>query len=175
MGKRLRGRPPASRAVRPRAVGLETVALRYFNVFGPRQDPSSEYSGVIARFMDAVCDGRPCTIYGDGRQSRDFVYVADVVSANLLALDAAAAVGRVANVGSGGETTLLDLVAGIEAAAGARLVVRHEAAREGDIRRSCADISRARESFGYEPRIALAEGLAHTLAWYREAGGSQRG
>jgi UDP-glucose 4-epimerase len=147
--------------------GLETVALRYFNVFGPRQDPGSEYSGVIAQFMAAVCAGRPCTIYGDGLQSRDFVYVADVVAANLLALDAAPAVGSVMNVGSGAETTLLDLVAAIGGAAGVDLRVVHGAAREGDIRRSVASVSLAASLLGYRPQTPLRDGLAHTLHWYR--------
>ena len=148
--------------------GLETVALRYFNVFGPRQDPSSEYSGVIAQFMSAVCAGRPCTIYGDGLQSRDFVYVADVVAANLLALDADSAVGRVMNVGSGTETTLLDLVAAIGSAAGVGLRVVHAAAREGDIQRSAASVALARALLGYRPQTPLRDGLAETLYWYRD-------
>jgi UDP-glucose 4-epimerase len=147
--------------------GLETVALRYFNVFGPRQDPSSEYSGVIAQFMAAVCAGRPCTIYGDGLQSRDFVYVADVVAANLLALDAALAIGSVMNVGSGAETTLLDLVVAIASAAGVDLHVVYGAPREGDIRRSVASVSLAASLLGYRPQTPLRDGLAHTLDWYR--------
>ena len=144
------------------------MALRYFNVFGPRQDPSSEYSGVIAQFMSAVCAGRPCTIYGDGLQSRDFVYVADVVAANLLALDADSAVGRVMNVGSGTETTLLDLVAAIGSAAGVGLRVVHAAAREGDIQRSAASVALARALLGYRPQTPLRDGLAETLYWYRD-------
>jgi nucleoside-diphosphate-sugar epimerase len=155
--------------------GVETVALRYFNVFGPRQDPSSEYSGVIARFMAAACTGQACTVYGDGLQSRDFVYVADVVAANLLALDAAGAVGCAMNVGSGVETTLLDLVAGIEAAAGVSLSIRHGAVRQGDIRRSCASISLARNLLGYELQTPLREGLAQTLEWYRDSVAERRG
>ena len=148
--------------------GVETVALRYFNVFGPRQDPGSEYSGVIARFMAAACSGQPCTIYGDGRQSRDFVYVADVAAANLLALDAASAVGRAMNVGSGVETTLLDLVAGIEAVSGTRLTVHHQPAREGDIGRSCAAVALAHELLGCAPPTSLPIGLSHTLVSYRD-------
>jgi UDP-glucose 4-epimerase len=155
--------------------GLETVALRYFNVFGPRQDPTSEYSGVIARFMAAVSGGTVCTVYGDGLQSRDFVYVADVVAANLLALDEASAVGRVMNIGSGAETTLLDLIAAIEAAAGVGLAVVHDAAREGDIRRSAASISIARTVLGYRPNTSLHSGLAQTLAWYRDSVETLRG
>ena len=159
----------------PFARGLETVALRYFNVFGPRQDPSSEYSGVIAQFMSAVYAGRPCTIYGDGLQSRDFVYVADVVAANLLALDADSAVGRVMNVGSGTETTLLDLVAAIGSAAGVGLQVVHAAAREGDIQRSAASVSLARSLLGYRPQTPLRDGLVETLHWYRNNIDESRG
>jgi UDP-glucose 4-epimerase len=159
----------------PGKAGPETVALRYFNVFGPRQDPTSEYSGVIARFMAAVSSNAVCTVYGDGLQSRDFVYVADVVAANLLALDAASAVGRVMNVGSGAETTLLDLIATIEAAAGVGLTVVHDTAREGDIRRSAASISLARSLLGYEPKTPLRDGLAQTLAWYRDSVETIRG
>jgi UDP-glucose 4-epimerase len=147
--------------------GVETVALRYFNVFGPRQDPGSEYSGVIARFMSAACAGRPCIIHGDGLQSRDFVYVADVVAANLLALDAAPAVGSVMNIGSGEETTLLNLVAAIGAAAGIDLRVVYDTAREGDIRRSVASVSLAASLLGYRSQTPLRDGLAHTLDWYR--------
>ena len=160
-------RTDAGSAVSSEDTGVETVALRYFNVFGPRQDPGSEYSGVIARFMHALCSGEACTVYGDGLQSRDFVHVADIVAANVLALDAEAAAGRVMNVGSGVETTLLDLVAGIEAAAGSGLKVEHDIAREGDIRHSCADITRARSLIGYVPQMTLRQGLAQTLDWYR--------
>ena len=146
-----------------------TIALRYFNVYGPRQDSGSEYSGVIARFALAAVAGRPCTLYGDGRQTRDFVYVADVVAANLAALASDEAAGCVVNVGSGAETSLLDLIGGIEAAAGAALQVRRETPREGEVERSCATISRARSLLGYEPATTLRDGLARTVAWYRDA------
>ena len=179
LGVKSRGEAPrpsydASRDV-ARNRGVETAALRYFNVFGPRQDPGSEYSGVIAQFMAAACSGTACTIYGDGRQTRDFVFVADVVSANLLALDAPGAVGRVMNVGSGVETTLLDLLAGIEATSGVSLTVQHGPPREGDIRRSCASIALARELLGYVPQTSLRDGLTRTFAWYRASVQAARG
>jgi UDP-glucose 4-epimerase len=148
--------------------GPLTVALRYFNVYGPRQDPGSEYSGVIARFALAAAEGRPCTVYGDGRQTRDFVYVGDVVRANLAALQAEEAAGSVINIGSGAETSLLDLIDGIRRSLGIELQVRHEAPRAGDIVRSRAVIDRARQLLGYEPATTFQDGLAQTLAWYRE-------
>jgi UDP-glucose 4-epimerase len=156
-------------------IGPDAVALRYFNVFGPRQDPRSEYSGVIARFLDAAATDRPCTLHGDGHQTRDFVFVGDVVLANLLALECEQAAGRAFNVGSGAETSLLDLASGIEAACGRRLQFSRGPAREGDIRRSCADIGLARRLLGFEPQTTLFAGLQETLAWYLELHGGSRG
>jgi UDP-glucose 4-epimerase len=150
------------------AKGLDTVALRYFNVFGPRQDPSSEYSGVIARFMQAAIAGRGCTVYGDGRQSRDFVFVSDVVRANLLALDAAALGGVAVNVGTGTRTSLLHIIHRLGNLVGKEIAAAFAEARVGDIRHSQADIARAQTLLGYEPAVAFGDGLAVTLEWYRQ-------
>lgn len=151
--------------------GLETVALRYFNVFGPRQDPASEYSAVIPIFVTKLIAGERPTVFGDGGQSRDFVFVEDVVQANLLAADAADASGRVINVATGRHTTLLDLIAAINAALGhdAQSAVEAEfaPAREGDIRESLADITVARTVLGYEPRVPFAEGLKRSIDYYK--------
>jgi UDP-glucose 4-epimerase len=183
---------------------MPAVCLRYFNVYGPRQDPSSEYSGVIARFMDAaarratarrrggvddapssVGEGPPYVVYGDGRQSRDFVFVADVVAANLLALDAClggrrgAGVdvdGAVVNVGTGLRVDLLQIIAEIERLTGspgeARIDFRPP--REGDIRASQADIARARQLLRYEPAVSFADGLAATYRWHATQCGPTR-
>lgn len=147
--------------------GPRTVALRFFNVYGPRQDPASEYSGVIARFATAIGAGEPLMVFGDGLQTRDFVYVGDVARAVLLALDCdGGAAGSAINVGSGKETSLLDLAAGVSSAAGVALRVSHGPARAGDVRRSAADLALAAELLGYAPSVSLAEGLDRTLAWY---------
>jgi UDP-glucose 4-epimerase len=155
----------------PALYGLETVALRYFNVFGPRQDPDSPYSGVIARFCTAAITGQPFTVHGDGRQTRDFSYVENVVEANLLAATAPDASGEVFNIACGERTALLDVVAILNRLTGQELPVVHEPPRPGDIRDSLADIGRARRVLGYEPLVGVADGLARTLAWYREAAG----
>jgi UDP-N-acetylglucosamine/UDP-N-acetyl-alpha-D-glucosaminouronate 4-epimerase len=152
--------------------GLPTVCLRYFNVFGPRQNPRGGYAAAIPQFITALLGGRRPTIYGDGGQSRDFVYVANVVDANLLACGAEAAIGGVFNVGAGGETSLLELLAILGELAGRMAEPVFAPARVGDIRRSYGDISRARERLGYRPRVGLAEGLRETFAWYREHGAS---
>jgi UDP-glucose 4-epimerase len=148
--------------------GLETVALRYFNVFGPRQDPTSQYAGVIARFCTSALRGQPYTVQGDGLQSRDFTYVENVVRANLLALDAPDVGGQVFNVACGERITLLDMIAILNGLAGRELPVEHEPARPGDVRHSLADIGKARRLLGYAPEVGFAEGLARTFAWYRE-------
>jgi UDP-glucose 4-epimerase len=150
--------------------GLETVRLRFFNVFGPRQRPDSPYSGVIALFVAALSEGRVPTIFGDGQQTRDFTYVANVVQALLLAADRPGISGEVCNVGTGHGTSLLELLDGIERLLGRHVAPRHEAARAGDIRHSRADISRARRVLGYEPAVPFAQGLERTLAWYRAGG-----
>jgi UDP-glucose 4-epimerase len=142
---------------------LETVALRYFNVFGPRQDPSGPYAAVIPLFIQAILLGQPPTIFGDGRQTRDFTYVENVVQANLLAASAPHAAGQVFNVGSGQATSLLELLALLNTLAGTSIQPRFEPARAGDVRDSLADISLARQVLGYEPMIDLTEGLRRTL------------
>jgi UDP-glucose 4-epimerase len=141
--------------------GMETVSLRYFNVFGPRQDPSSVYSGVISRFTDCFRTGKRPTVYGDGLQTRDFVYVADVVRANLLALEAReAGKGEVFNIGAGRTATLLDILEAFRRHTGKDLHPVHEPARAGEVRHSLADITRAREVLGYTPRHGVSEGIA---------------
>lgn len=143
--------------------GLQTVALRYFNVFGPRQDPLSEYAAVVPRFIEAFRAGQPPVIYGDGEQSRDFTYVENVVDANMAALDAPAAPGRVYNIACGERITLNQLAAGLRGQLGTDLEAVNGPARPGEVRHSLADVSRAREDLHYEPRIGLAEGLRRTV------------
>ena len=143
--------------------GLETVALRYFNVFGPRQDPRSTYAAVVPRFATACLRGEPPRIHGDGEQSRDFTYVADTVRANLLAADAPGAVGRVINVAGGRRIAMNRLLAEIQEIVGSELEPIHEPARPGDVRHSLADLSRARDLLGFEPAVPLAEGLRRTI------------
>lgn len=145
---------------------LETVALRYFNVFGPRQDPHSYYAGVIPRFCMAAWRGELCVIYGDGQQSRDFTFVADVVQANLLAAAAPEASGHTFNIACGAQTTLLDVVEILRELTGQALEVRHEEPRSGDVRHSLAAIGKAQELLGYQPQVRFAAGLERTLGWY---------
>jgi UDP-N-acetylglucosamine/UDP-N-acetyl-alpha-D-glucosaminouronate 4-epimerase len=142
-----------------RVYPLETVALRYFNVFGPNQDPTSQYAAVVPRFITAIADGQAVPIYGDGEQRRDFTYVTNVVEANLLAADAGNVNGTVLNVATGRATTVNELAEAIGSMLG--LPVEREAypERTGDVRDSWADVTRARELLGWEPRIALDEGL----------------
>jgi len=147
-----------------RLYGVETVSLRYFNVFGPRQDPSSAYSGVISIFADRARRGEPVTIFGDGSAYRDFVFVADVVEANLLAAHAAGVSGRSFNVARGEKTTLTALTEMIGQAVGRTLKVEHAAPRAGDIAESLADIGRARSELGFAPKVAVLEGLRQLLA-----------
>ncbi len=144
--------------------GLKTVALRYFNVFGPRQDPMSAYAAVVPRFIAAYAAGDPPVIFGDGGQSRDFTYVANVVDANVLALDAAVAPGRVYNVACGERITLNELALELGRQMGTDIHPVHAAPRPGEVRHSLADIGAARADLGYDPRIALAEGLRATVA-----------
>jgi UDP-glucose 4-epimerase len=143
--------------------GLETVALRYFNVFGPRQDPSSQYAAVVPRFIRAIADGRTITIDGDGTQSKDFTYVANVISANLLAADATGAAGRVLNVAMGGSESVNDLADKIGDLLGKEISRVRGPERPGDVRLSCADVSAAREAIGYEPAVSLEAGLQRTI------------
>jgi UDP-glucose 4-epimerase len=143
--------------------GLETARLRFFNVFGPRQDPRSPYSGVIALFATALAEGRTPRIDGDGLQSRDFVYVANVVQALMKAAEAPAAVGHVYNIGGGSSVTVLDLVRNLNDLLGTNIQPIHGPPRAGDVRHSQADISRARRDLGYDPNVSFAEGLRRTL------------
>jgi len=144
--------------------GLDTVALRYFNVFGPRQDPASPYSGVVARFADAARLGRSVTINGDGAQTRDFVYVGDVARANAAAVDAGLSGSHVINVATGRETSLLDLRAAIMDVTGRPLPYETGPARQGDVARSCAGVARLRELLGVACATGLRDGLAALLA-----------
>jgi UDP-glucose 4-epimerase len=148
--------------------GLETVRLRFFNIFGPRQDPKSPYTGVIALFIAAMADGRRPRVDGDGLQSRDFTYVENAVQAVMKAADApAVAVGNVYNIGNGGSTTVLDLIKHLNQLLGSDLQPEFGPARPGDVRHSQADISRARRDLGYEPAVPFVEGLRRTLDAYR--------
>lgn len=156
------------------AYGLETVCLRYFNVFGPRQDPNSPYAAVIPRFLQDLLEGRPPTVFGDGEQTRDFTYVDNVIEANLLAAEANKAAGEVFNVACGKRISLNRLLSILQTETGIRLAARHTAARRGDIRHSLADIRKAQTVLGYQPRIDTAEGLARTVAWYVESTGHRR-
>ena len=150
-----------------RLYGLETVSIRYFNVFGPRQDPSSPYSGVISVFATALLENRPPTIYGDGEQTRDFTYVANVVDGVLRACEAPRASGQIINVATGGRISLNKLFETMRAVVGADVQPTYAASRAGDVRDSQADIRRAREVLGYEPTVSFEEGLRNTIDWYR--------
>jgi len=150
-----------------RSYGLETVALRYFNVFGPRQDPSSPYSGVLALFIPAVLQDRRPTIYGDGLQSRDFTYVQNVVDANLLACTVPGIGGQVFNIARGDRITVNSILQQINKITGKDVPPIYSEPRAGDIKHSQADITRAREHLGYEARISFEEGLRRTIEWYR--------
>jgi nucleoside-diphosphate-sugar epimerase len=152
-----------------RAYGLENASVRYFNVFGPRQDPASQYSGVLSRFMLALIEGAPLTIYGDGEQSRDFTYVDNVVDETLRACEASGASGKVFNGGTGVRITLNQAVKALEIIAGMKIPVRYERVRTGDIRDSQADISFAKQILGYSPIVMFEEGLRRTWDWYRSA------
>ena len=146
--------------------GLEFVSLRYFNVFGPRQDPGSAYSGVLSLFNAALLAGTQPTVYGDGEQSRDFVYVQNVVEANLLAAEAKGAPGLAFNIGTGNRYTLNQTLALLEKITGRPAHAKYAAPREGDIRDSQADISLARQALGYNPRFGFEEGLKRTWEWF---------
>ncbi|HZR99732.1 MAG TPA: SDR family oxidoreductase [Chloroflexota bacterium] len=150
-----------------RSYGLETVTLRYFNIFGPRQDPASQYAAVVPRFLTAMMAGQPPTIYGDGTQSRDFTYVDNAVQANLLALEAPAASGESINVACGQRYSLLDLVAALNEILSTAIVPRHEPRRPGDVLHSLASIEKAERLLGYRPVVAFHEGLRRTAAWYQ--------
>ena len=150
-----------------RCYGLETVCLRYFNIFGPRQDPDSPYSGVLSRFSTAFLDGTQPTVFGDGNQTRDFTFVENAVQANLLACEAAGAAGNVFNIGTSHSISLNQTLELLSRISGKTLKTIYEPPREGDIRDSLADISKAREVLGYEPTVFFEEGLQRTFDWYR--------
>jgi len=151
-----------------RAYGLETVSLRYFNVFGPRQDSTSQYSGVLALFIPAVLQSKRPTIYGDGLQSRDFTYVQDVVEANLLACAVPGVAGQVFTVGCGDRRPVHSMLQQINKITGKDIAPIYADSRPGDIKHSQADITRAKEHLGYQPKISFEEGLRNTIEWYRK-------
>jgi nucleoside-diphosphate-sugar epimerase len=148
--------------------GFETVTTRYFNVFGPRQDPGSPYSGVISLFAKALLEGRQPIIYGDGEQTRDFTYVANVVDGVLRAVEATGASGEVINVATGGRISLNQLLQTMNRIVGSNIAATYEPPRAGDVRDSQADVTKARSLLGYQPTVDLQEGLEKTLAWFRQ-------
>jgi nucleoside-diphosphate-sugar epimerase len=149
-----------------RIYGLDFVALRYFNVFGPRQDPGSPYSGVLSKFITAMRDGGEPSVFGDGEQSRDFTFVQNVVAANLQACETPGIGGRAFNLGTGGRYTLNYTLKLLEQFAGRPAKAKYGPPREGDIRDSQADVRRAAQAFGYKPQINFEEGLRRTWDWY---------
>lgn len=150
--------------------GLETVVLRYFNVFGPRQDPNSQYAAVVPKFVTAALKGESPVIYGDGLQSRDFCFIDNVIEANLRAADAPGVSGQVFNVACGEATTLLDVVAAVADLLGKPLVPQHAPPRAGDIKHSLADVAKAKAMLGYTGATGFREGLRRTVEWYRQQG-----
>lgn len=153
-----------------RVYGLETVSLRYFNVFGPRQDPGSQYSGVVSRFISALLSGERPVIYGDGEQSRDFTYIDNVVGANLSAATAQAASGKVINVANGQRITLNELLAELKDLTGKQdVTAEYREPRVGDVKHSLADITLARQFLGYESKVGLREGLQRTIDWWKNS------
>jgi len=154
--------------------GLETLTLRYFNVYGPRQSASSPYSGVISLFVTALLAGRRPVLYGNGEQSRDFTYVEDVVQGNLRALRARGLAGQHVNVATGHRVTLRELLRTIARELGVPARAERKPPRKGDVRHSLADISAARRLLGYRPRVDLETGLRHTVQWYRDTSGARR-
>lgn len=150
-----------------RIYGMETLSIRYFNVFGPRQDPTSQYSGVIAKFMTLGLTGGGFTVFGDGSQARDFTYVDNVVSANMLAIKAERLSGEVVNVACGDRITLLDLIRAISIHLSIEPQIEFLGARPGDVKMSQAAIARAQDVLGYRPTVRFEEGIARTLEWYR--------
>src|SRR5437870_13682938 len=149
--------------------GLETVSLRYFNIYGARQDPSSPYSGVLAKFCTAFLEDTPPVVFGDGEQTRDFTYVDNAVQANLLACEAPNVARKVFNIGCGVRVSLNEVLRALTKITGKTLEAKYDPPRVGDIRDSQADISQAKEFLGYDPQIGFEEGLARTFEWYRES------
>lgn len=156
-----------------RVYGLENACIRYFNVFGPRQDPSSQYSGVLSRFMLAVIEDEQPVVYGDGEQSRDFTYIQNIVDETLAACDAQGASGMVFNGGTGARVTLNQVLQMLEKITGKRIQAKYDPPRTGDIRDSQADISLARKILGYQPSVHFEEGLQRTWQWYKSAYGKK--
>ena len=153
-----------------RVYGLETVSLRYFNVFGPRQDPSSQYSGVISRFISALLGNETPVIYGDGEQSRDFTYIDNVVEANLKAAETTKGVGQIINIANGERITLNQLLDELKDLTGKKDVKPdYQESRAGDVRHSLADINRAKDLLGFEPRVDLRTGLRLTIDWWKKS------
>ena len=150
-----------------RCYGLENVSLRYFNIFGPRQDPSSPYSGVLAKHCTAFLEDAQPVVFGDGEQTRDFTYVDNAVQANLLACEAPNVSGKVFNVGTGGRVSLNEVLKTLREISGKHLEAKYDPPREGDIRDSQADISQAQEFLGYDPQVQFPEGLRKTFEWYK--------
>jgi nucleoside-diphosphate-sugar epimerase len=158
-----------------RVYGLETISLRYFNVFGPRQDPSSQYSGVISRFISVLLSGETPVIFGDGEQSRDFTYIDNVVDANLRASETTSGIGQVMNIANGGRITLNQLLEELKTLTGRPDVVAdYQPPRAGDVKHSLADISRARQYLGFEPRVDLGTGLQLTIDWWKNSRFAQK-
>ncbi|HSL55574.1 MAG TPA: SDR family oxidoreductase [Pyrinomonadaceae bacterium] len=158
-----------------RVYGLETVSLRYFNVFGPRQDPGSQYSGVVSRFISALLSGEKPVIYGDGEQSRDFTYIDNVVAANLSAASAKDASGKVINIANGQQITLNELLAELKDLTGKQdVTAEYLPSRVGDVKHSLADITLARRFLGYESKVELREGLQRTIDWWKNSRFSRR-
>lgn len=151
-----------------RLYGVETVALRYFNVFGPRQDPKSEYAAVIPKFITRMLQNIAPTVFGDGTQTRDFVYVGEVARANILAAEAANASGQIINIAGGGRIDLLQLIATLNDVLGTKIAPVMAPPQPGDVRDSSADISIAKSILGFVPQTSFAEGLRRTVEWYRE-------
>jgi UDP-glucose 4-epimerase len=148
--------------------GLSTVSLRYFNVFGPRQDPTTQYAGVIAKFMTCALEGKPYPVYGDGEQSRDFTYVENVVNANLLAAEHPIEGAPLINIAYGERTTLNQIIKILNELTGQKLSADYEPERAGDVKHSHADVTLAGKLLGYEPMVNLREGLKRTLEWYQQ-------
>ena len=154
--------------------GFETVTTRYFNVFGPRQQPGSPYSGVISLFIEALSEGKPPSIHGDGKQTRDFTFVADVVDGVLRACEAPTAAGEVINVAGGGRISLLEVLRTLQNILRKPIDPTFGPTREGDVRDSQADIHKARQMLGYEPRMPLEDGLRQTVEWYQSSAAASR-
>ncbi len=149
-----------------RCYGLQTITMRYFNVFGPRQDPTSQYAAAIPAFITAILENRPPKVYGDGEQTRDFTYIENVVAANLLAAKAKQTAGQVVNIACGSRITVNEIIAEINRLLGRNVKPDYLPSRAGDIKHSWAEIELAREVIGYEPVVPFAEGLQRAIAWY---------